>query len=241
VRKALAFSVDKAALADALLAGEGLPADTFVGPGTTFYEAVQRAVVKYPFDLNRAEQLMQDAGLSRGADGIYVHPAEGRFAPEIRGFVGGQEEREMAILADGWRKAGADVAELSVPPAQGLSGEVRSTFPALAANFFGAGRYGSPEFFVTSAISRADNGWVGNNRGGWSNPVFDRLNEQLNATLEPEGQRRILADLWKTLSEDLGGLPTYYNNGVRAYVTELSGPLPSTYWNLSQWEWKETL
>jgi hypothetical protein len=93
-----------------------------------------------------------------------------------------------------------DVSEYSVAPAQGLAGEVRSIFPTLAANFFGAGRYGSPEFFVTSAIPRSDNGWVGNNRGGWSNPEFDRLNDLLNATLDQESQAGILADLWTVVS-----------------------------------------
>lgn len=238
VRKALAHSVDKATLADSMLEGEGVPADTFVGRGTVFYEAVHRAVVKYPYDLRQTEQLMQAAGFAKGADGVYTHPTDGRFAPELRGFVGGQEEREIAILADGWRKVGMDVSEYSVPPAQGLAGEVRSTFPALAANFFGAGRYGSPEFFVTSAIPRADNGWVGNNRGGWSNPEFDRLNDLLNATLDQDGQAQVLADLWTVVSVDLGGLPTYYNTSVRAHVADLRGPVPSTYWNLHLWEWK---
>ncbi len=241
VRRALAHSVDRAALADSMLEGEGQPADTFVSPGTVFYDAVQRAVVKYPYDLRRTDQLMREAGFNRGADGVYTHPLDGRFAPEIRGFVGGQEEREIAILADGWRRAGFDVSEYSVPPAQGLAGEVRSTFPALAANFFGAGRYGSPEFFVASAIPRADNGWVGNNRGGWSSPEFDQLNELLNAALDQEGQASVLAQLWTVVSEDLGGLPTYYNVSVRAYSAALRGPLPSTYWNLHAWEWKETL
>ncbi len=237
VRRALAHSVDKATLADAMVNGNGLPAHTFVGYGTVFIDAVERAVVKYPFDVRRAEQLLQEAGLSRDADGVYSHPTDGRFAPELRGFVGGQEEREIAILADGWRKLGIDVSEYSVPPAQGLTGEVRSVFPALAANFFGAGRYGSPEFFVTSAIPRADNGWVGNNRGGYSNPAFDRLNDQFKAALDPESQRQSLAAMWTVISEDLAGMPTYYNNSVRAHVADLEGPPSTTYWNLHLWEW----
>lgn len=238
IRKALAHSVDKAELAYAMLGELGIVADTFVGPKTAFYSRVDRAAVKYPYDLRRAEPLMREAGFTRGPDGVYTHPTDGRLAPELRAFLGGDEERQVTILADGWRRFGVDVKEFAAPPAQAAQGEIRSTFPALAANFFGAGPYGSMDFFISSALPTPENRWVGNNRGGWSNPEFDQLYEQWNRTLDQETLVKLTADIWRVHSEDLAGLPLYFNSSVRAHVAELNGPEDTGFRNIHEWEWR---
>ncbi|MET0314130.1 MAG: ABC transporter substrate-binding protein [Hansschlegelia sp.] len=68
VRRALAQAIDKAALAKVVWFGFGEPAASPV-PSTlkAFFNANAPA---YPYDLKRAEQLLDEAGLPRGADGV---------------------------------------------------------------------------------------------------------------------------------------------------------------------------
>ncbi len=68
VRQAIAYAVDKDALAKVVWYGYGKPAISAV-PSTlaTFHDST---VPKYPFDLKKAEALLDEAGFKRGTDGV---------------------------------------------------------------------------------------------------------------------------------------------------------------------------
>ena len=53
VRRALAHAVDKPTLNDTLFEGEGVLAESMIAPQTEFSEAVDRAITRYPYDLDR--------------------------------------------------------------------------------------------------------------------------------------------------------------------------------------------
>lgn len=68
VRQAIAYAVDKDALAKVVWYGYGKPAVSAVPSTlTAFHDAT---VPKYPFDLKKAETLLDEAGFKRGADGV---------------------------------------------------------------------------------------------------------------------------------------------------------------------------
>src|SRR5438093_2268907 len=173
VRKALAHLMDRQALLDGLLDGEGRVADTLLPP-ELYTPEVDRAITKYPHDVNRAAQLLTEAGFSRGADGFYAGP-EGRFRPEVRTIAGGQIEREMAILADTYRRNGVDALEFVVPAAQSSDGQVLASFPAL---FTGKSNTddtdGGLDKLLSDKIPRAENRWSGSALGGYASPECDR-------------------------------------------------------------------
>src|SRR5207253_11407780 len=57
IRQALAFSLDKAELADALQHGFGGPADTGYPEGLPIRARLDQVIAKYPYDPQRAETL----------------------------------------------------------------------------------------------------------------------------------------------------------------------------------------
>ena len=61
VRKAIAFAIDKAGVADKLFGGAGRPASQLVGPSATGYNP---ALKPYPYDLEQAKKLVGDAKAS---------------------------------------------------------------------------------------------------------------------------------------------------------------------------------
>src|SRR5207249_11848248 len=56
VRKASIHAIDRHAVADALLEGEGLVAESFALPGEPFYAELDQVMAKYPFDARRTEE-----------------------------------------------------------------------------------------------------------------------------------------------------------------------------------------
>jgi len=80
VRRAVSHAIDRQALSDALLEGQGLIADAMIVPQVDYFSDIDRAITRYPYDVRRAEQLMGEAEYARGADGWFTHATEGRFA-----------------------------------------------------------------------------------------------------------------------------------------------------------------
>lgn len=238
VRKALAHSVDKQAISEAVYEGQGVAMDALVFPYEPWFQAVDRAVIKYPYDLGRSEQYMAEAGLSKGADGVYTRPGDGRLSIEARISAGVQNEQELSVLAEGWRRAGFDVSERPYPVAASRDGQFRATFPGLLHNSAG----GALSSLISSAIPRPANRWTGANRGAWSDSEYDRLYDAFNTTLDVAQRTEQIVQLTRLASEQLPILPVVYDFTVVGHVAELHGPRngepTAVNWNVHHWEWR---
>jgi peptide/nickel transport system substrate-binding protein len=243
VRRALVHALDRQEIADGLLDGQGTVAHSLMSPYLQYFPEIEAAVAKYPYDLRRTEELMLEAGFSRGSDGTYTSPTEGRFTPEVRINAAGQNEAEGTVMADSLRRAGMDSSVYVIPQAMASDAQFRATFPTLT----GTGNILSPdppiESFRASQIPTPENRWRGNNRGGWHNADFERLAAAYDTTLDRTENRRLIVQIMRLMTEELPDVPVYYNLAVIAHLADLKGPLPSTstdgaVWNLHQWEWR---
>lgn len=241
-RKALASTVDKQALNDVHFEGDGLPTESVIPPTVDYYSLVERSSVKYPYDPRRAEQLMAEAGLVRGADGLYTSPSEGPLVWELKTNAGAQSEVEVALLAATWRQHGFDVRAAISPPALSRDPQVRATFPAM---FGGGGPVGDDALarFTTARAPTPDNRWTGSNRGGFSLPEFDRLTDAFDTAVDRSERGRLVAEMVRVFTDQVGAISLYFNPGILAHVAALKGPEAASpeaqrTWNVHQWEWR---
>jgi peptide/nickel transport system substrate-binding protein len=240
VRRALNHAVDKEALNAGLFEGEGIMADTLMYSSISYFTALDRAVAKYPFDLRRSEQLMEEAGYRKGADGFYASPSEGRLNFELKVIQSAQSDAERAIMAAGFRSAGFDFEEAAFPPAQSNDQQALATFRSL---FTTSGPGGEVALvnYTTANIMRPETRWQGRNRGGWSHAEYDRLVDAFQTTLDRNERNQQAVQALTLLSEDVGVMSLYFNLAVLAYPSELkginirSGDGEMT-WNVHQWE-----
>jgi peptide/nickel transport system substrate-binding protein len=243
VRRALAHTIDKQGLNEGLFEGEGMMTDTMIPPMAPYFAAVDRAIAKYPYDVRRAEQLMAEAGYTKGADGTFTHPSEGRFASEVKILASPHNNTESAIMAAGWRQAGFDVQEAAFTAAQGSDAQARATFPGMHTT--SASTLGEGQLVInhSSQIPTAQRGWRGSNRSGWSNPEYDRLFDTFNTTLDRERRNELVVDMTRVYSEDVPGFSLYFGLAVLAHVAGLQGPgevVPETdvSWDIHRWDWR---
>jgi peptide/nickel transport system substrate-binding protein len=243
VRQASIHAIDRKALSDALLEGEGRVAETGALPYEPYFDALDRVITKYPFDLRRTEELMGQAGFAKGADGMYRSPDEGRYTPEVLGIAEGQESKETTAIADYFHQAGIDAQLRLIPAIQMQSDdELKSTYPTWRTNY-GA----TPQKFNGPNVSTAENKWAGSNKLGWTNPENDRLTDLWAKSLDIDERRQIMVQMYKNMNDDLPLLPLYYNFTITAHASNLQGPQgtgPSTmsyasvtgYRNLHEWQ-----
>ncbi len=241
VRRALAHTIDKQSLIDGLFDGQGGIADTYISRTTAFYPDVDRAVTKYPYDPNRAEQLMNEAGLRKEREGFFVSESGQRFQPGFWITAGSQTERLLALVTNDWQRNGYDFQPHVIPSAQARDNQFRSTFPGLLNYGVSPSISNAFETFITQQIGIAENRWSGQNRGGWSNPQYDRLVDAWNSTLDSTQRVQRMAEMARILSEELPNYPLAANLGAITHVAALKGPdrgvrEATDYWNIQDWE-----
>lgn len=243
VRKALLHAVDKRGLLDALLDGEGQGAEGMAPPLVDYADQVDRAIAKYSYDLQAAERLLADAGLTRTSGGLVAAANGERFAPELRATAGGQEEREAAILADGWRRIGVDTPMRLLSAVEDRDREIRAVFPGMGTANTGLDDDTLYLKLYTANIPTAASRWAGSNRGGWSNPSYDRFYDVMTSNLDRSERVQAIVGMSRLVSEEVPILPMYYNLLVLAHVSDLSGPKAyapggEATWNAHLWEMK---
>ncbi len=241
VRKALAHSLDRQSLSDALFEGEGSTAETSIPPTAASFDEADRAAVKYPYDVRRADQLMGEAGWSKGADGVWALAGQ-RFATDLSVLQSPQNENEMAVMADGWRQAGFDVREIVWAAALSSDAPLRNQQPGLSTTSGPAGEVTLVEH-RTLDLPTPQNRWTGANRGGWSNPAYDRVADLLLTTLDRAERQRLLVQMVRVFTDDAAVLSLYFAPTITAFGAGLSGPQPAVpestmAWNIHEWEFR---
>jgi peptide/nickel transport system substrate-binding protein len=209
-----------------------------------FYAEVDRQMAKYPLDVNRATQLMADAGYARDAQGFFASKDGHRFHLDFAVQQSSEIERMQAILSDSWRRAGFDVRTLVMGVQQFTQQETRHTLPGLGYAFF-QGEKG----FISAEIGSAANRWTGTNRTGWSNPDYDRIYAAWNSSLDSGERSKNVVQMMTIVSQNVPGYALYFSEQVHSFVSTLRGPTDgkessgfgatskgtTVYWNIQDW------
>ncbi len=242
LRQGLLHAIDRQALVDAVYQGQAPVADTFVPTDDVKWDWVKDAIVKYPYDTRRAEQLLGEVGWRRGADGNVVNGAGERVKVPLWTTQGGQWESELSIVADQWRSLGLAVDEHVIPGAQSRDRELTSKYPGFSARPIPFAFANITEQFATSACPSDATRWAGNNRGCYQNPAADRAVDGLLRSIDPAEQRGLWRDLVRIQIQEVPVLSLYYyvqGTIFREGVTGIKGenrPTISATWNVTEWD-----
>ncbi len=238
VRKAMVHATDREAINDGLFSGQGFPAHTLVRRDAPYMPDVERVLTKYAYDVRITEQLMGEVGFSKDRDGFFVDAAGQRFQPAgLWAAVGPQREQLLPIMVNRWQFAGIDIQHSVLPPSVGADPEANATFPGLVVHGISLTESTSAQSLATEQIGTLTNRWLGGNRGGWSNPEYDRLWNRYNTTLVRTDQMQTMVQMMKLQSELVPSFPLYYLLGVVPHLASLKGPMGDSYnWNVHEWE-----
>ena len=189
-------------MTEVVTAGHGLFREIYSHPSAPHFETLLRAVpTRYPYDARRAEQLLQDAGFTRGSDGFWMTPTGQRFTLEQWYLTGTTNERDSQILVDGLRRFGID-ATSNLWGLQRTSQEERAKTPGIFGGSVPLPRQ-IPQPRYLSARKTVD----GRNRFGFANPELDRSVDGFLTALDRSARVQQLAQAERIAMEQLRRYP----------------------------------
>lgn len=193
VRQALNYAIDKEAIVEHLMLGTATANDSILPPTADGYVPVGA----YPYDPEKARQLLAEAGYADGFSLNYWGPTPGRSRANAE--VAQQIQDSLAALgitmtittADG----AANIERLRVTPER--AAEIGKNLMYLGAPPSGGTQLFFETFFVTDA-------WAPNrsNNGYYSNPLVDDLVKRAGTTTDLVERQQIYGDLQKIIMDD---------------------------------------
>ncbi len=100
VRQALYHAIDRERVVEAAMYGLAPAADSWLRPDDPLRRDVEAVIPQYPFDRARAQRLLEQAGWTRGGDGILVHSQTGeRFETEVWA-IPQASEKAITVVAE---------------------------------------------------------------------------------------------------------------------------------------------
>jgi len=241
VRRAVAHGIEADTAVNVLTSGKGVPTDTLTSPRVDYYQQIDRAIEKHEYDPRRTQQLMEEAGFTKSAEGFFV----GRDGQPIRFSVsstsGIRNEAVAATYADSLRRSGFDVSLAAIPVAQMRLPRTSAVVPGVQI------RGGNNHYlnYTSQASPGPDNRWYGSNYGGWTNPGYDGAYQGWLTTLAQSDRTKHIAEMERIISEQVPIIPHFFDVQVNPHPAALQGPVarqtpdsggPFLY--AHKWEWR---
>jgi peptide/nickel transport system substrate-binding protein len=199
VRRALILATDQKQMISTLFDDQYVPATQMLTPNTEGYDDSLKAL--YATNLDKANQLLDQAGWKKGSDGIREKDGK-RLELQMINIAGFGFDQIAQLLQAQLKKAGFDVK---------ISAE---SFPTVAATM-NAGKHNLGDFFYFDLDGRdalyatLDSSQIksGYNWAHYSNPKMDALLAKANS--DTAGREQALKDAMKIAMDDAVYIPLY--------------------------------
>jgi peptide/nickel transport system substrate-binding protein len=202
VKEALEYATDRGAIASTVFQGFAFPWANLISKQSQGAGWVNPAVKPLPYDITKANQILDSLGYKKGSDGIRVVPATtGKYAqpahkmayqvmvPTALDFSG---QREFQIIASGWKKAGVQLSfQSGGDSSQAYAIETAGNYTKFDLALWDWVGYIDPDFMLSVLTKSQWNSWSDT---GYSNPAYDAEYGQ-QGTLTDFKQRQAL--VWK--------------------------------------------
>jgi len=235
VREAFLRGIDRETVVQTFTAGMGQVADSWVNPSDGARAELASSIPQYPYDPQRAQQLLAEAGWVRAANGALTNQANGdTFQVQTRFDVDADSEKLMTIVANDWSALGAQPSIVALTAAQKNDNEFRAKFTGA----HGRAAPGLPDSIVAQLHSKsqasAETRWVGG-RTGYSNPRADALLDRFPVTIERQESLALMKNMLQEIIGDIALMPMYWPVEPNLAVKGVSGVKGRDGWNFHEW------
>ena len=238
LRTAIAYGIDREALVNGLLEGNGVVINTPMVPSLWSYP--KEGLVEYKFDVEKARALLKEAGYE-DTNGNGIVDKGGKDLELTLTVPTGDTVREKTgtIIQDNLSKIGIKV-KIEAMEFKAVMQKVVGDHEFemyLMGNTLEADPDPTPNWYSTQASD--EKGVFGWNIAGFKSKEADNLMDLNRKATVLEERAKILNDFGKLLNKELPWIPLYASDIVKAYNKNLKNYTSNTFagfYNVEKWE-----
>jgi len=242
VRDAMALLVDRKGVQDFIYGRTGVATANFLNNPARF----RSPNMKFEFNIDRANQILDAAGWKRGADGIRVK-GNARLKFVFQTSVNQPRQKTQAIIKDACAKAGIDLELKSVTAAVFFGGDFANpdTFQKFWADmqmYTTTMTQPDPQQFMEQycswELSQKANKWAGRNISRWRNDEYDKAHTAAQSELDPARRAALFVRMNDLVCGDNHIIPVVFRPRTSAAGTKVVAHLSgwdNDLWALPHW------
>jgi len=225
VRQALMYGLDREAMVSGILAGNATVAEGMQPVPSRAY-APDRLSTHYTFDVEKAKSLLEGAGWT-DSDGDGVREKDGvRFSTEL--YYDSSDAANTQIVTymqQAWKEIGIEVTPTSLVQSALIEQVVTKNDYQLA--LFGIGWTEEDQGILYRTDAWPDKG--GFNVSRYSNPEFDKLNDEQLTEFDADKRMAIIEESNNILNDDVAAGVMYFIKSAAGFQKRLQNFTPNAY------------
>ena len=248
VRHAMALAIDRETMAKQLYGPTGNATSNVLTTPTNL--ASKNTSIE--FNIDKANQLLDQAGYTRGSDGIRMTPAGIRMHVVYQTTINSLRQKEQEIVKNGWQQIGIETELKSVDAGVFFSADAgnpdtNSKFWADTEMF--TSTFGSPfplnymKLFYSgnpdTDVAQASNKWAARNYTRWVNADFNALLDQVKAETDVQKAQQLWIQANDLVVNNYISIPLIDRNNADGKAKNIQGPNLSPFddwsWNIADW------
>ena len=242
VRQALGLLVDRASVQQHIYGRTGVATANFLNNP----ERVRSKTMKFEFNVDKANQILEAGGWKKGPDGIRAKDGK-KLKFVYQTSVNTPRQKTQAIVKQACQKAGIDLELKSVTAAVFFSSDVAN--PDTYSHFYcdiqmytttmtqpDAGTFMNQ--FTTAEIATKENKWQGRNITRWSSQEYDDLFKASEGELDPVKRSAMFIKMNDLVCTDNTVIPVVYRPRTAAISSKLKADISgwdTDMGNLKEW------
>ncbi len=226
VRTAVSLLVDRVSIHEHVLGRTGRITANFLNAPDRF----RSPNTSWEFSIDKANQILDQAGWVRGADGIRAKDAK-RLKIVFQAAANSTVQKVQAVVKQAAARAGIEIEIKAIPASVFFSSDVSNldtnvrfladlqtytTFTGLDPQFFMAQ-------FVSWELPSRENNWTGRNIARWRNTTFDQLWRQAEVEMDPVKRAALFIKMNDIVVQSAVVVPVTWRNVLHAAANTLGG------------------
>jgi peptide/nickel transport system substrate-binding protein len=224
VREAFEYAMDRTAMVDTAWLGLASPGSTIVAPATGYHDD---AISGLPFDLAKANAILDALGYTKDASGIRVAGGhEMSYQVIFPTEINGAGDRMFQIIQNDFQQIGVKLVmrKMDTDAATTAINGADNTYQDFDLAMWDWIPPVDPDFQL-SVLTCAQ--WGNNSDSGYCNPAYDKLYEDQGVAPTAAARREIVDRMQQLAFDDRPYIVLVYQDVIEAHSPSWTGFLPS--------------
>src|SRR6266550_1126461 len=230
LRQAFDAAIDRQAIVKTYLLGFGETGSSIIGPATGRW--YNPAIKPPPFDVAKANQLLDQAGFKMGPNGLRVangHPMSYTvIVPDD--MANSYEQRSFQIMQGDFKKMGVQLTEKVLDASAAYDAILANNYKNFELSLWDWGPYPDPDFMLSVLTCVSWNVW---NDTGYCSKTYDSMYQAQSAAIDPAKRQQIINQMQQLVANDRLYLVLDYPDSIEAHSpawTDLPLIADSSFW-----------